>query len=77
MQGFCFFICVKWHSGEPETPPPAHRALWLAGSNTAAHKHRAAANMRFPTTEVPAQDSHKEKRVKKSTQNRPDFPLRH
>lgn len=30
---------VKGHSGEFLTPPPADRALWLASSNTAAHKH--------------------------------------
>lgn len=35
---WAFHQAVKRHSGELEAPPPAGRALWLARSNSAAHK---------------------------------------
>lgn len=55
-----FFSCkmtLRWGWGPA---PQVRRALWLVCSNTAAHKHRAAVNMRSPITEVPDQEFHKE-----------------
>lgn len=53
---FYEWISVKWPSGEAEAPPPAERTLWLAGSNSAAHKYPAAV---ATLEKISGEESHK------------------